>query len=448
MRMRRSSLLHLAEQQVLRAERLPHRLHVGRLEAEGQVRGVADHPQVRQPLGRRQPGDGRRPTHLWPRDRGPATPVSLWNGTTTILGGAARRSAEQRRTADDRDDQDERSRGDRSQPRDAAAVDAGAIAAVRRGPRRPPGAAAASTPSTGGDEPVAARRHRLDEPRRRGVVAQRRPQLRDAEVQAALEVDVGVVPPERLPDLFARDDLARPRRSAARAAATAGAAGGRAGRRATARRSPASNSNGPKRRSSPSDAVRWPRRGARCRAAACPRRSGPTRARRTGRTRRARRSACARKPDSTRPEQLREEDHRHHRARDAADQRVRRLALHQRLRRHDDAGEREAEREARRASPSATHGSAPSSSAPRPMPARPASTSVAVRDTCPTDAPDHRHAEHHPDADHRADDAEHAGLRVQPVAHVDRDQRSEAADHEHARPPSPSRRTRSPRGGR
>src|SRR5262249_15306208 len=63
----------------------------------------------------------------------------------------------------------------------------------------------------GRHEPVAARRHRLDKPWRRGIVAERRPQLRDAEVQAALEVDVDVVSPQRVTDFLPRDDRARTR---------------------------------------------------------------------------------------------------------------------------------------------------------------------------------------------------------------------------------------------
>ena len=57
MRRRRSSFFIWASRRYC-APALPERLHVGRLEAEGEVRGVADDQEARQPLGRRQPRDG------------------------------------------------------------------------------------------------------------------------------------------------------------------------------------------------------------------------------------------------------------------------------------------------------------------------------------------------------------------------------------------------------
>src|SRR5207248_2478978 len=42
------------------------------------------------------------------------------------------------------------------------------------------------------------------------IVFQRGSQLADAEIQAALEIDVNTVTPERLTDFFARDEIARP----------------------------------------------------------------------------------------------------------------------------------------------------------------------------------------------------------------------------------------------
>ena len=57
-------------------------------------------------------------------------------------------------------------------------------------------------------EAIAAPRERLDEPRRVGSIAQRRLDLRDAEVQAALEVDEGAVAPDFLAERVPGDDVA------------------------------------------------------------------------------------------------------------------------------------------------------------------------------------------------------------------------------------------------
>ncbi len=59
----------------------------------------------------------------------------------------------------------------------------------------------------GGDEPVALARHRLDESRRPGIVAERQPQLAEAVVQAAVVVDVRVLGPDRTAERVAWDQL-------------------------------------------------------------------------------------------------------------------------------------------------------------------------------------------------------------------------------------------------
>src|SRR5262249_8484865 len=56
---------------------------------------------------------------------------------------------------------------------------------------------------------VAALRHCPDVPRRRGIVAERRADLGDAEVEAAIEVDERLVLPDGLPELLARDRSSR-----------------------------------------------------------------------------------------------------------------------------------------------------------------------------------------------------------------------------------------------
>jgi hypothetical protein len=60
----------------------------------------------------------------------------------------------------------------------------------------------------GGDETIAAAGQGVDEPRRLRVVAQRLPDLVDAEVQAAVEIHEGVLPPQLLADLLARHHVA------------------------------------------------------------------------------------------------------------------------------------------------------------------------------------------------------------------------------------------------
>jgi hypothetical protein len=62
------------------------------------------------------------------------------------------------------------------------------------------------------DEAIAAPRQRLDEPRAMRVVAQRRPDGGDAEVQAPIEIDEGVVPPQMAFQLVARHHGSRPAR--------------------------------------------------------------------------------------------------------------------------------------------------------------------------------------------------------------------------------------------
>ncbi len=77
---------------------------------------------------------------------------------------------------------------------------------------RPLGVPRRSRPSMrfdGADEPVAAPVQRLDEPRTIGVVAERRPQTFDRGVQPVLEVDERAFRPQALPQLVARQDLAR-----------------------------------------------------------------------------------------------------------------------------------------------------------------------------------------------------------------------------------------------
>ena len=59
------------------------------------------------------------------------------------------------------------------------------------------------------DEPITTTRHRLDEPRLVGIVAERSAQALDGGVQAVLEVDEGAVRPETMTQLVARDDFAR-----------------------------------------------------------------------------------------------------------------------------------------------------------------------------------------------------------------------------------------------
>jgi hypothetical protein len=59
-------------------------------------------------------------------------------------------------------------------------------------------------------EPGAAPRKGLDEARRRRRISQRLPHSVDERVDAGVDVDEGVVSPEGGPDLFARDQLARP----------------------------------------------------------------------------------------------------------------------------------------------------------------------------------------------------------------------------------------------
>src|SRR4029079_10030838 len=60
-----------------------------------------------------------------------------------------------------------------------------------------------------GDEAIDAARQGLDEARRLGVVAQDGADLRDTEVEAAVEVDVGLLAPDLAADLLAGDRLSR-----------------------------------------------------------------------------------------------------------------------------------------------------------------------------------------------------------------------------------------------
>ena len=131
-------------------------------------------------------------------------------------------------------------------------------------------------------------------------------------------------------------------------------------------------------------------------------------------------------------ENLAEEDHRRVGAADAAEHVGRRLALDQRLRRHHDRGEREADRERRgEASPRCA---APRRAAARRRRCRTAPTARArcpttgLRATCrtiwvPTSRPTPTMPLTNPNR---------PALGVQRVAHVDRDQRAEAADREQA----------------
>ena len=183
------------------------------------------------------------------------------------------------------------------------------------------------------------------------------------------------------------------------------------------------------------------------RAAAYRRRSGTRRARRTTKNT-ARTPKASAKSREHQPEQLGEEHRRHHGARDAPHQRGRRLALDQRLGRHDDAGEHELS--VKHASIAvATNVNAPSSSTPSADPGQPRQHQASSLRKRAGQAADDGRPEEHADADHRADDAEQAArCACSVLAHEDRDQRSEAADREAGPRPSPSPRTGSPSDGR
>jgi hypothetical protein len=60
------------------------------------------------------------------------------------------------------------------------------------------------------DEPIAATRHRLDERRLVGVIAERRAQTLDRRVEAVFEIDEGALRPQPQPQLVACDDLSGP----------------------------------------------------------------------------------------------------------------------------------------------------------------------------------------------------------------------------------------------
>ena len=63
--------------------------------------------------------------------------------------------------------------------------------------------------SDGRDEAVAATRQGFDEPGAVGGIAERRPQLRDGDVEAPLEVDEGLITPQPSPQFVTRHELAR-----------------------------------------------------------------------------------------------------------------------------------------------------------------------------------------------------------------------------------------------
>ena len=63
--------------------------------------------------------------------------------------------------------------------------------------------------SDGCDEAVAATRQGFDEPWTVGGIAERGPQLRDGDVEAALEVDEGLLAPQPSPQFVTRHELAR-----------------------------------------------------------------------------------------------------------------------------------------------------------------------------------------------------------------------------------------------
>ena len=120
---------------------------------------------------------------------------------------------------------------------------------------------------------------------------------------------------------------------------------------------------------------------------------------------------------------LREECHRHVRARDAADQRVLRLALKECLRRHHDGGEGKADRERRgHGRGAARHGAEHQRAGADPGESR---EHEHVLGHAGGDLANDLRPREQTDADRGADEPEQPRARVECVAHVDRDERAE-----------------------